>query len=209
MAETDATLSLDLNLKQAEDKLKQLPSMIEDALKKIEGKGLDELENELKTTKQLTESLCAEFKSASNALKEMSAESQAQLQALEQDEAAVTRELKAQESGLQRLKDAYAANWARKPDTAGAKNNLNEQASQVALIEQTRARLESITNEETRLKGEISSTNDKLSSMAQFYNEFATGTQELVSQTGTVATQNEQEQQAQATENRSKYYWSK
>lgn len=167
MPNTDAELSLGFNLTQAQNDIKELEKLLKDASKKIEGKGFTSLESRLEAAEKNAKGLSDELSVAStnvssiaDNLKELSAEKQATLTKIADEE-----------RGLSKLQRTWNEKYERNPESAGAQRNLAAQAEQNKLIKENRDYIALIEQEEAKLQADYeraeASSQEVLSNYAQ------------------------------------------
>ena len=178
----DATLSLSFDLKQAEADIKKIPQMLNEALKKIEGKGLTALENQIKANLNAADTLAGKFSNVDDVLKQLDRDTR-ELQALKDLKLPLAEEIKAEERGVKNLQDAWYKTWQLKPDTEGAKTNRAEYERLTGILDANRALLTELDTEEGNLTSRIQESTSALEAMRNDANALKATTDGLVSKT--------------------------
>lgn len=178
----DTTLSLGFNLKQAEADIKKIPQMLNEALKKIEGKGLTDLENQIKANLNVADTLAGKFSNVDDVLKQLDRDTR-ELQALKDLKLPFAEEIKAEERGVKNLQDAWYKTWQLKPDSEGAKTNRAEYEKLTGILDANRALLTELDTEEGNLTSRIQESTSALETMRNDANALKATTDGLVTKT--------------------------
>lgn len=197
MSNTDTELSLGFNLSQAEKDIKEIPEIIKNALKKIEGKGLGDLEKKLTDSLNRTQELDKSLGEAAGEMDKL-ARSSKELETLKELKVPVADEIKGAETAMARLQKAWNSNWRMSPDAAGAVKNRAEYQKWADDLARNKQLMSELDAEEVRLNTEIEASVNKVNSVVQASTNWKDSVATLVGETDAEVAKLEQAKQAEA-----------
>lgn len=196
MADNDAELTLRLNVQEAEEDAKKIPEILQDAFKKIEGKGLTNLEKRITEAVKSSEKLADSFSNAYTELEKIDRGSR-ELKNLQDLKAPLEAEIKAQQSAFNSAQNKFYTKWKfEDPSSAGYKQNEEDRTRLSAALKENEALLADLNREQATLTANIETSRLAVESVMSSYREQDATVQQIVADVSTETAALEQQAQA-------------